>query len=121
MVTREERPATREERPVTECKAVRARGTDVELRARLHRWLGEKHDELRVLITNYQKQRVLYHHSLGLRPPTIACVLLEEEHIKLSRVGIFKFLRRYGQSASISRAPGSGRPSTITQHIKEIV
>ena len=74
-----------------------------------------------MVITNYQKQRILFHCSKGLKPSTIARLLLEEENIRVSRISVYKFLRRYSETASIARKPGSGRPSKITQEIKQIV
>ena len=74
-----------------------------------------------MVLTSYQKQRILFHRSKGLKPPTIARLLLEEENIRVSRISVYKFLRRYSETASIARKPGSGRPSTITQEIKQIV
>ena len=38
-----------------------------------------------------------------------------------SRSGICKFIRRYKETGSIGRRPGSGRPSKITEEIKQIV
>ena len=73
------------------------------------------------MVTSYQKQRILFHHSKGLKPLTIACLLLEEENIWVSQISVYKFLRRYSETASIARKPGSGWPSTITQEIKQIV
>ena len=72
------------------------------------------------MITNYQKQCILFHCSKGLKPPTIARLLLEEENIQVSQISVYKFLRSYSETASIARKPGSGRPSKITQEIKQI-
>ena len=47
------------------------------------------------MLTSYQKQRILFHRSKGLKPPTIARLLLEEENIRVSRISVYKFLRRY--------------------------
>lgn len=74
-----------------------------------------------MVLTSYQKQRILFHRSKGLKPPTIARLLLEEENIRVSQISVYKFLRRYSETASIARKPRSGRPSTITQEIKQIV
>ena len=52
--------------------------------------------------------------------PTIA-KLLQEEKLKASRVGIAKFLRKFEETGSIGRRPGSGRPSKITAEIKALV
>ena len=74
-----------------------------------------------MVITSYQKQRILFHCSKEMKPSTIACLLLEEENIWVSQISVYKFLRRYRETASIARKLGSGRPSRITQEIKQIV
>ena len=38
-----------------------------------------------------------------------------------SRRGIAKFLKKYLETSSISRRPGSGRPSKVTIEIKQFV
>ena len=44
-----------------------------------------------------------------------------KEGMTTSRSGICKFIRRYKETGSIGRRPGSGRPSKITEEIKQIV
>ena len=39
----------------------------------------------------------------------------------MSRFGVAKFLKHYKENGSITRKPGSGRPSKITMEIKQIV
>ena len=68
----------------------------------------------------YKKQRVLYLYAQGYKPPTIKKVL-EEENLKCSRVGIYKFLKNYHATRSIARRVGSGRPSKISAEIKQLV
>ena len=74
-----------------------------------------------MVFSSYVKQRILSHDSRGLRPPTIAKILLEEEGIKVSRKGILKFLSRYRLTDTVCRQPGSGRPSKLTEEMKAIV
>ena len=74
----------------------------------------------RMVYSEYKLQRILYHSLQGFKPPTI-CHLLEEEGLRASRVGIAKFLRKYRETGSIARRPGSGRPSKITAEIKALV
>ena len=69
----------------------------------------------------YVKQRILWYDSQGLRPPTIAQKLLEEDGIKVSRRGVLKFLTVYKVTGTICRQPGSGRPLKVTAEIKAIV
>ena len=74
-----------------------------------------------MVFSSYVKQRILSHDSRGLRPPTIAKILLEEEGIKVSRKGILKFLSHYRLTDTVCRQPGSGRPSKLTEEMKAIV
>ena len=73
-----------------------------------------------MVYTDYIKQRILYHHALGHKAPTIE-KLLREEKLKASRVGIDKFLKHYREMGTIARKPGSGRPSKMTTEMKRIV
>jgi len=57
-------------------------------------------------ITNYTRQRILFHHFSGKAAPTIAKLLFDEEKIKVTRVAIWKFLCRYYELGSTSRRPG---------------
>ena len=72
-----------------------------------------------MVYSTYKLQRILQLHDSGLRPPTIAKVL-QEEGMQCSRVGVYKFIKRY-KSGSILRRPGSGQPSRITAEVKAIV
>ena len=82
--------------------------------------LLSKKEEGRMVYSDYKLQRILYYNLLGFKAPTISC-LLEEEGLRASRVGIAKFLKKYQQTGSIARRPGSGRPSKITAEIKALV
>ena len=73
-----------------------------------------------MVYSNYKKQRILYFHFHGYKPPTIT-KLLREEGMVASRRGVAKFVKRYQQTGSIARAPGSGRPTKITEEVKKIV
>ncbi len=68
----------------------------------------------------YKKQRILHFHFKGYKAPTITKLLLEEG-LKASRRGVHKVVRRYRESGTIGRKPGSDRPSKITAEIKAIV
>ncbi len=39
----------------------------------------------------------------------------------MSRFGVAKFLKKYEETGTITRKPGSGRPSKVTEEIKSIV
>ena len=73
-----------------------------------------------MVYSSYKKQRILYHHFRGCKPPKIV-KLLKEENMKASRWGVAKFLKRFLEDGTISRRVGSGRPSKITAAIKSIV
>ena len=49
----------------------------------------------RMVITSYQKQCIPFHCLKGLKPPTIARLLLEEENTWVSQISVYKFLRKY--------------------------
>ena len=72
-----------------------------------------------MVYSTYKKQRILYLHSQGLKAPIIVKVLAQDK-LKCSRVGVAKFLNVYDATGSITRQPGSGRPSKITAEIKGI-
>ena len=77
-------------------------------------------DVSKMVYSTYKKQRILYLYSKGYRPPTIK-KMLDKENLKCSRVGVYKFLKLYNATRSISRRVGSGRPSKITAEIKQLV
>ena len=73
-----------------------------------------------MVFSTYKKQRVLALASQGLKPPTIAKEL-KKENLQCSRIGVYKFLRRFEEDRSIARRVGSGRPSKISTEMKELV
>ena len=73
-----------------------------------------------MVFSTYKKQRILFFASQGLKPPAIAKELRKED-LNCSRIGIYKFLKKYEATGSIGRRFGSGRPSKITAEIKQIV
>ena len=68
----------------------------------------------------YKKQRILYLHRKGFRPPTIQKIL-EKEGLTSTRIGIYKLLERFKNTGCITSQPGSGCPSKVTDEIKQIV
>ena len=68
----------------------------------------------------YTKQRILFYWFKRIKPGTIA-LKLKEEGIDASRVGVWKFLKRYENHGTIQRKPGSGRRSKITAEVLDIV
>lgn len=70
--------------------------------------------------TDYIKLRILHYHFQGLRPYTIAKVL-DGEGIRVSLLGVHKFLIVYNETGSIARRPGSGRLPKVTAKVKALV
>ena len=64
----------------------------------------------------YKKQRILYLHRKGFRPPTIQKIL-EKEGLTSTRIGIYKLLECFKNTGCIT----TGRPSKVTEEIKQIV
>ena len=73
-----------------------------------------------MVFSSYKKQRILYLNSKGLKAPAIARIL-REEGMEASRVGIYKFLKKFEESGCLMRKPGSGRTSKITDEVKRVV
>ena len=73
-----------------------------------------------MVYTEFQKQRILFWHSFGLKAPSIK-EKLEKEGIRTTRVGVHKFLKRYAERATIARRAGPGRRTKLTEEIKEII
>ena len=73
-----------------------------------------------MVYSSYKRQRILHHYCGGHHAPTIA-KLPREEGLKVTRVGIAKFLMKFQETGSIGRRLGSGRPSKITAEMKETV
>ena len=80
---------------------------------------NESKDE-RMVFSWYTKKRIIYHYKQGYRAQSIVLLLLDED-IVASQVGIAKLLRRYEETETIVRCPGSGRPTVITLEMKAIV
>ena len=62
----------------------------------------------------------ILHHMDGHKAPTIAR-LLRGEGVKVSGVGISKFLTKFEKTSLIGWKIGSGRPSKITAETKKLV
>ena len=46
---------------------------------------------------------------------------LENKRIKVSRAGVWKFLKRHEETGQLQRQEGSGRPTVLSDEIKEII
>ena len=72
-----------------------------------------------MVYSRYEKQRILYHRFKGLKAPTIAKILVEEEGLGVTRQGAQSFLKRHRETRM---ADGQAmRPSVISEDVKEIV
>ena len=75
-----------------------------------------------MVFSEYVKlDQILYHANNGMKPYTIMKILSEEEGITVSKVGVWKFLSVYRDTGTITRRPGSGRISKVTEQVKELV
>ena len=70
-----------------------------------------------MVFSDYQKQRILYYRRLGKSHAEIARRLTEEGH-RATKVVVLKFLRRYNQTGTHSRKPGTGKASKMTDNAK---
>ena len=74
-----------------------------------------------MVYSTYKKQRIFYHKFKGLKAPTIAKIMVEEERLCVTRQGVQSFLKRYRETCTIGRWTGNGRPSVISEDVKKIV
>ena len=72
-----------------------------------------------MVYSRYEKQRILYHRFKGLKAPTIAKILVEEERLGVTRQGAQSFLKRYRETRMADSQ--ALRPSVISEDVKEIV
>ena len=70
-----------------------------------------------MVLTPFAKERILTLYGNGFMAPTIHRIL-QREGIRVSRVGIWKFLQVYKATGSILRREGSGMPSKIIDAVK---
>ena len=76
---------------------------------------------MQMVYITYTKLRIVHYHSRGIKPYSIARLLREDDGIVVSRFGMAKFLKVYQSTGSIERCPGSGRLSSVTWRIKQVV
>ena len=74
----------------------------------------------KMVFDDYTKKRIVLYYEQRYRPPKIAA-LLHDEGLSCSSRGVAKFLARYKETGTISRRPGSGRSSVISDTVKDIV
>ena len=76
---------------------------------------------IQMVFSTYIKLRIVHYQSKCYKPYTIANLMKENDEISVSRYGVAKFLKVYQTTGTIERRPGSGRMSSITWKIKELV
>ena len=73
-----------------------------------------------MVLSTYEKQRIVNYHLNGLFPSQILSAL-NVEGIFTTMQTIARFIARYEHSGSISSKEGSGRPSKITDRVLQLV
>ena len=73
-----------------------------------------------MVFSDYVKQRILRYRRLRKNYEGIAHCLSEEGH-KVTKVGVYKFLKRFEESGTIAHNPGSGKASKMTSSAKQII
>ena len=73
-----------------------------------------------MVFSEYTKTRILFYRDQGCRPLRIAS-LLHQEGISASGRGVALFIKRFDETRSIVRRPGSGLWTVISDDMKEVV
>ena len=75
-----------------------------------------------MVLSSYAKQRILIYYGRGYQLSNkIRKLLAEDDHILVTCLTIWRFLRNYANTQSLARKEGSGRPSKVTSQFKAIV
>ena len=77
-------------------------------------------EPVRMVLSTYEKQRILFFHQKGFSPSQILSAVTAE-NIVTTRQTIARFIKRFSESGSIFRKEGSGRPSKISKRVLELV
>ena len=73
-----------------------------------------------MVYAEYTKKRILHYNERNLSLSEIVKAV-ESEGIKVSRAGVWKFLKRYENTGQLQRKRGSGRPSVMSDDVKQII
>ena len=68
----------------------------------------------------YIQQRILEYYFAGDKAPTIE-KKLRKEKISVTRVGIWKVIKKYQSTGTLARQGRGGRPSVITPEVRSMV
>jgi len=74
-----------------------------------------------MVFSDYTKQRILSLHWSGHKVSAFAEYLVLEDGIRVSKVGVRRFIQHYTTRGTIARQPGSGFPPKLTPEIQAIV
>ncbi len=72
-----------------------------------------------MVLSIYEKQRILFYYGCGLTPSQIRSALRVED-MYTTKWTVARFILWFESSGTIAREEGSGRPSKITDHVLEI-
>ena len=75
----------------------------------------------RMVFSEYTKQRVLSLKWQGYKVSAIVECLVLEDGIRVSKQGVRQFLKRYIQTGTIARKPGSGPSAILSPAILQII
>ena len=73
-----------------------------------------------MVLSTYEKQRIIFYHREKLTPSQILSALKVED-ITTTRQTIARFIVRFQQTGTIACKEGSGRPSKITKRVMKLV
>ena len=73
-----------------------------------------------MVYSDYMKQRILFYRHLGKSYIQISYCLSEEGYAT-TKVGVYKFIKRYEERGIISRVPGSGQTTLLTADAEKII
>ena len=76
--------------------------------------------QLKIVYSDYVKQRILFYRQLGMSFIQIIHCLAEEGHATM-KIGVCKFIRCYEETRMISHTPGGGKASKFTADTKKII
>jgi len=74
-----------------------------------------------MVLSIYGKQRILSLHWQGCTVSEIAEILVLEDGIRVSRPGVRMILKRYNQTGTIARKPGSGCYPKLSPEVLQLI
>ena len=74
-----------------------------------------------MVFSDYTKLRILSLFWQGCKVSTIVESLVLEDEILVSKQGVCQFLKRYRDTRSIARKPGSGLPAKLSPNIQKLI